>query len=47
VGRDPSTGASYVYLDPVYTDVYRDQVQERLRLIFQDGKVAVIEQTKP
>jgi uncharacterized protein YceK len=44
--RNPSTGATYVYLEPVYTDVYRDRIEEHIRIIFQDGKVDAIEQTK-
>lgn len=46
VVHNPKSGATYVYLDPVYSDVYRDQVQEDIRIIFHDGKVAVIEQAK-
>jgi len=45
--QNPKSGAVYVYLDPVYSDVYRDQVQEDIRIIFRNGRVAVIERAKP
>lgn len=45
--QNPKTGAVYVYLDPVYSDIYRDQIQENIRIIFHDGRVAVIERAKP
>ncbi len=35
-----------VYYQPVYADVYRPEVEERIRVTFQNGKVTVIEQTK-
>lgn len=44
--HNPRTGATYVYLDPVYTDVYQDKVQENIRIIFRNGKVEAIEQAK-
>ena len=45
--RDPRTGNVYVYLEPVYGDVYRERVQEDIRIVFEHGRVAVIEQAKP
>lgn len=35
-----------VYYQPVYADVYRPEVEERIRVTFQNGRVTVIEQTK-
>lgn len=35
-----------VYYQPVYADVYRPEVEERIRVTFQNGKVTIIEQTK-
>lgn len=43
---DPRTGRPVVFIEPVYTDVYREHVDERLRIIFKDGKVTSIEETK-
>ena len=43
---DPRTGQAFVYIEPVYTDLYRQRREEDIRVIFQNGKVAVIEQTK-
>lgn len=44
--RDPRTGYTAVYLDPVYSDVYRERTEEKIRIIFNNGKVSAIEQTK-
>jgi hypothetical protein len=44
--RDPKTGAAAVFLEPVYGDVYQDRTEERIRIIFRDGHVTAIEQTK-
>ncbi len=35
-----------VYLEPVYTNVYVDRAEEKIRITFRDCKVAVIEQPK-
>lgn len=35
-----------VYYQPVFADTYRPESQERIRVVFREGKVAVIEQTK-
>ena len=40
------TKSYIVYYEPVRVDVYRDRVQDRIRITFRDGKVAVIEQAK-
>jgi hypothetical protein len=43
---DRTSGRSYVYLEPVYTDVYRQRSEEYIRLVFKAGKVSAIEQDK-
>jgi len=43
---DPYLRAYRVYYRPVYADTYREEKEERIRVVFKDGKVAVIEQTK-
>lgn len=43
---DPLLGAYRLYYHPAYTDTYRREVEERIRIVFKDGKVAVIEQAK-
>lgn len=43
---DPRSGRPVVYIEPVYTDVYRQHADEHLRIIFHDGKVSAIEETK-
>ncbi|MDB6169960.1 MAG: hypothetical protein JWM88_2824 [Verrucomicrobia bacterium] len=44
--RNPRTGAAAVFLEPVYSDVYQDRTEERIRITFRDGRVVAIEQTK-
>jgi hypothetical protein len=44
--RNPRTGATSVYLEPVYSDLYQDRTEERIRIIFRDGRVVAIEQTR-
>ena len=44
--RDPRTGATAVFLEPVYTDVYQERTEEKIRIIFTGGKVSAIEQEK-
>ncbi|HNC24060.1 MAG TPA: hypothetical protein PLU52_07635 [Opitutaceae bacterium] len=46
VVHNPRTGARYVYLDPVYSDMYREFTQEDMRIVFHDGHVVAIEQAK-
>jgi hypothetical protein len=43
---DPFLKTYRVYYHPAYTDVYRDTKEERIRVVFKNGKAAVIEQTK-
>ena len=35
-----------VFYEPVHADLYSDQVEERTRVEFRDGRVTAIEQTK-
>lgn len=44
--RDPKSGRVAVYIEPVYTSVYSQQSEEKLRVSFLDGKVVSIEQDK-
>ncbi len=44
--HDRATGRTFIYTEPVYTDLYRERSQEYLRLSFVNGKVASIEQTQ-
>jgi hypothetical protein len=46
VVRDPKTGAASVYFEPISRPVYAERQQPVMRIIFQGGKVAVIEQAK-
>jgi len=43
---DPKTGVPTVYYEPLAQSVYQDREEERLRVTFKDGKVAVIERPK-
>jgi len=43
---DEKTKKTYVYHEPVYEDIYRDRKEERIRIQFDKGVVAVIEQRK-
>lgn len=46
IAYDPVRKRNYVYWEPAMVDVYRGRIDERIRITFQDGKVAVIEQAK-
>ena len=46
VGIDPRTGRRFIYLEPQYADVYSERAEDRLRIIFENGRVAVIEELK-
>lgn len=46
VVRDPKTGATSVYLEPVSRPVYADRQQPIMRVFFSGGKVTRIEQAK-
>ena len=43
---DPYLRAYRLYYRPVYADTYSQEKEERIRVVFKDGKAAVIEQTK-
>jgi len=43
---DPFLRTYRVYYHPVYAEAYRDDREERIRVVFKDGKAAVIEQSK-
>lgn len=46
IDYNPLTKAYYVYYEPVRVDVYRDHIEDRIRIIFRDGRAAMIEQAK-
>jgi hypothetical protein len=46
IAYDPVRRRNYVYWEPAMVDVYRGQIDERIRITFRDGKVAVTEQAK-
>lgn len=46
VDYNPVTKKYFIYYEPVRVDVYRDHVEERIRITFEDGKVTMIEQAK-
>ncbi|CAM3062909.1 hypothetical protein [Rariglobus hedericola] len=46
VVRDPKTGKSSVYLEPVSRPIYSNRKQPIMRIVFADGKVTQIEQAK-
>jgi hypothetical protein len=46
VVRNEKTNTTSVMLEPVYSDLYVNRTEERIRITFRDGKVAVIEQPK-
>lgn len=43
VRRDPTTGATTTYMEPVYRPSYVDRAQAVLRVTFTEGKVSAIE----
>jgi len=43
---DPKTKRRYIFVEPVYENVYRDRKEERIRIEFRDGVVSAIEQRK-
>lgn len=43
---DPYLKSYRVYYHPVYAEVYSDEKEERIRIVFKDGKASVIEQSK-
>lgn len=46
IAYDPVRRRNYVYWEPAVVDVYSSHIDERIRITFRDGKVAVIEQAK-
>lgn len=46
VAVDPRTGQRYVYLQPRYVDVYTETAEDRLRIVFENGRVVAIEELK-
>lgn len=43
---DPTLKSYRVHYRPVFADSYREEKEERIRIVFQDGRVTVIEQAK-
>jgi hypothetical protein len=43
---DPHLKTYRVYYRPVFTEVYSEEKEERIRIVFTDGKATVIEQAK-
>lgn len=43
---DPYLKTYRIYYQPVYAEFYRDEKEERIRIVFKDGKASVIEQAK-
>ena len=43
---DPYLRAYRMYYRPIMTETYTQEKEERIRIVFQDGKVTVIEQAK-
>ncbi len=43
---DPASKRSYIMWEPIVTDFYRNEIEDRIRVSFRDGKVSVIEQVK-
>ena len=43
---DPAVRTYRVYYSPVYADLYGTDKEERIRIVFKDGKASVIEQSK-
>jgi hypothetical protein len=43
---DPRTRRHFVSLEPCYVDVYREEAEDALRIVFEDGRVKVIEELK-
>ena len=43
---DPYVRTYRVHYYPVYADTYRPEVEERIRVVFENGRVSVIEQSR-
>ena len=46
VAFDPRTGRRFIYSEPYYAEVYRSETEEHLRVTFENGLVATIEELK-
>lgn len=46
VDYNPVTKSYIVYYEPVQVDHYEERVEDRIKVTFRDGKVAVIEKAK-
>jgi hypothetical protein len=46
VSFDPRTGRRFIHLEPEYASVYREQTEDRFRIIFENGRVSAIEEIK-
>ncbi len=46
VAVDPHTGRRFIYHEPAFADVYRERTEDRLRIVFTNGRVATIEELK-
>ena len=43
VRRDPTTGSTTTYLEPIHRPIYADRIQTVLRVTFANGQVTAIE----
>lgn len=43
---DPRSGRHFVSIEPCYVDVYSEEAEEALRVVFENGRVKVIEELK-
>ncbi|MFT3783205.1 MAG: hypothetical protein QM790_14445 [Nibricoccus sp.] len=43
---NPVTKSWGIYYEPVRAEIYQDRVEEYMRIVFKDGRVAAIEQQK-
>lgn len=43
---DPRLRSYRLYYRPAFADTYRDEVEERIRIVFKDGRATSIEQAK-
>jgi hypothetical protein len=43
---DPLVRSYRIYYHPAYAETYHDEKEERIRVVFRNGKAAVIEQSK-
>lgn len=43
---DPYLKTYRIYYQPAYAEIYKNEKEERIRVVFKDGKAVVIEQSK-